>query len=111
MGRFFQPAAHRPLHQCQPPAPPTARYTPCNATIWNYRNDYLLGLAPAQAANTPLPSADTLTRYRAQPSAASATRSGALGALVYLRSLPLLRGVARAVPAHWQRRVKNWLQA
>ena len=72
------------------------------------RNDYRVGLAPAQAANTPLPSADTLARYRAQP---SATRSGALGALVYLRSLPLLRGVARAVPAHWQRRVKNWLQA
>ena len=27
-----------------------------------------------------------------------------------LRSLPLLRRAARAVPAHWQQRVKTWLQ-
>ena len=33
-----------------------------------------------------------------------------VAALARLRSLPVLSGVARAVPAHWQRRVKNWLQ-
>lgn len=93
----------------QSPVPPAAMHTQSDATTWNYRSDYLAGIRPA--AHAPLPGAAALARYRAQPSAASATRTGALGALVYLRSLPLLRGVARAVPAHWQRRVKNWLQA
>jgi hypothetical protein len=30
---------------------------------------------------------------------------------VRLRSANGLRQVARAIPAHWQRRVKNWLVA
>jgi hypothetical protein len=34
----------------------------------------------------------------------------ALTMLAHLRSLPILRSVARRIPAHWQRRVKNWLQ-
>ncbi|RYF54893.1 MAG: glycosyltransferase, partial [Comamonadaceae bacterium] len=46
-----------------------------------------------------------------QPTTTDQAKSGVLDAIVYLRSLPVLRGVARSIPAHWQRRVKNWLKA
>ena len=108
---FFNGLRSQHFANAQPPMPPTALHAHGDASTWNYRSDYFAGMTPTQAHGIPLPSTDTLANYRAQPSAASATRSGALRAIVYLRSLPLLRGVARAVPAHWQRRVKNWLQA
>jgi len=40
-----------------------------------------------------------------------AAQTWALTALAHLRALPMLREIARRIPAHWQRRVKNWLQA
>lgn len=73
---------------------------------WSYRGDYLP--APERPNDLPAISHETLALYLAP--AASMSRSRALNALLYLRSMPLLRGMARCIPAHWQRRVKNWLQ-
>lgn len=75
-----------------------------------YGDGYLQGLQPRdQALLQPLDAAFLAThRLQRQDHAA---RSGALILLAHLRSLPILRGVARRIPAHWQRRVKNWLQA
>ncbi|MDH0848966.1 MULTISPECIES: methyltransferase domain-containing protein [Delftia] len=75
-----------------------------------YGDGYLQGLQPRdQALLQPLDAAFLAThRLQRQNHAA---RSGALILLAHLRSLPILRGVARRIPAHWQRRVKNWLQA
>lgn len=49
----------------------------------------------------------TLAGYRPRPTATSASRFELLSVLVHLRSLPVLRGIASAIPAHWQRRVKK----
>jgi methionine biosynthesis protein MetW len=92
----------------QPPLPPTG-IPP--QTPWSYRSDYLAGITPAHPVTTPLPNPATLARYRPQPTASAASRSEVLNALVYLRSLPVLRSVARAIPAQWQRQVKSWLRA
>lgn len=75
-----------------------------------YAQDYLQGLQPQGPAELqPLPAA-FLATHRLQREAHAAS-SMALAALARLRSMPILRGVARRIPAHWQRRVKNWLQA
>lgn len=75
-----------------------------------YSHSYLQGLQPSeQALLQPLPPA-FLSTHRVQHKAHVAS-SLALSTLVRLRSMPLLRGLARHIPAHWQRRVKNWLQA
>lgn len=74
---------------------------------WCYLNDYL----PDQVArpiDQPAISSEILVQYIAPP--ANMSRSSALNALVYLRSIPILSGVARRIPPHWQRRIKNWLQ-
>lgn len=78
---------------------------------WSYAHDYLAG-APAHAQPpqaTPLDAA-ALSQYLPDPTPAEAARTGAVTALAWLRSLPLLRTVARSIPPHVQRRVKNWLQ-
>ena len=77
---------------------------------WDYRSDYLNGIAPAKSAYIAPPDAAALANYRAKLTSAQGARSGVLSALVYLRSSPALRGVARAIPARWQRRIKNWLR-
>ena len=38
------------------------------------------------------------------------TKARALRALARLRAMPALAGVARAIPASWQGRVKDWLR-
>jgi hypothetical protein len=78
------------------------------AFIWNYRNDYMANLTLAEPKGTLQPNIATLACYKAQP---NPINSGALDALVYLRSLPLLSVVARAIPTPWQRKIKSWLQA
>jgi hypothetical protein len=40
---------------------------------------------------------------------AQGARGLTLRMLTRARAHPLLSGVARAIPQHWQRRVKNWL--
>jgi len=89
----------------QPPAGPCA-----TAADWRYERDYLIDPRPP-ASDTPPLNAATLTYYLPQPSTGATVKTGLLGGLVWLRSLPVLRAVARGVPAHWQRRVKSWLQA
>ena len=108
---FFAQIRERHFIEGQPPQQPTATGTAAaqpGSTF--YGDDYLQGLQPRdQALLQPLAAAFLAThRLQRQDHAA---RSGALILLAHLRSLPLLRGVARRIPAHWQRRVKNWLQA
>ncbi|RYE38566.1 MAG: glycosyltransferase, partial [Hyphomicrobiales bacterium] len=81
---------------------------------WHYRTHYLQELpAPTPLhSDSPAPWAPSqLQSYVAQPTPAGHAKAGVLGAIVYLRALPGLRGVARAIPAHWQRRLKSWLKA
>lgn len=75
-----------------------------------YGDAYLEGLQPRDLALLQPLDAAFLGVHRLQRHD-HAARSGALILLAHLRSLPILRGVARRIPAHWQRRVKNWLQA
>lgn len=108
---FFAQIRERHFIEGQPPQQPTATESAAaqpGATF--YGDGYLQGLQPRdQALLQPLDAAFLAThRLQRQDHAA---RSGALILLAHLRSLPILRGVARLIPAHWQRRVKNWLQA
>ncbi len=80
---------------------------------WNYDRDYLAGVgaAPAAAVLTPA----FLTAYQPDreglPGHANrVARQRTLDMLVQLRRLPVLRGLARAVPLRWQTRVKSWLR-
>jgi hypothetical protein len=80
---------------------------------WSYEADYFDGL-PALPAS-PMPE-EVLARHRpGQATGLAGHRKGlkqaALSSLVHLRSAPVFRGVARAIPLQWQRRVKGWLQA
>lgn len=80
-----------------------------NSADWSYRSDYVAKLPPASTeAATPLALA-FLSAHQATAPSAIGTKSLLLSAVVRLRSLPLLRGVAQRVPQHWQTRVKNWL--
>ena len=54
----------------------------------------------AWAAFLPASDADT----------AGGAKGQALSALARLRALPVLAPVARAIPQHWQTRVKSWLR-
>jgi GT2 family glycosyltransferase len=109
------------LRQChaltgQPPAPAPAledwphlssalAFAP-HPPQW-YAGPYLQGL-PALRAQ-PL-AASQLAPYLPAPAGLSAeARSRALTLLARLRALPMLRGLARSIPPHWQRRVKDWL--
>ena len=51
-----------------------------------------------------------LLAHQTHPNAsAPGPRSKTLRLLAWLRSLPLLAPLSRAIPAHWQTRVKSWL--
>lgn len=101
----------------QPPTPPQPAKAhkpslgePAVAAAWAYATGYLAGMAPAPLAPAQV-SLAFLQAHQPTSTPAQETRSKALQALVWLRSLPLLRGVARCIPRHWQTRVKNWLRA
>lgn len=97
------------LEQSQPDALP-APSTP----DWHYRTHYLQDLptaGPLQQDASGHWEPSELASYVGQSTAADQAKAGALGAIVYLRSLPGLRSVARAVPAPWRRRVKSWFKA
>lgn len=95
------------LVQTQPePIPPV------EVPDWHYRSHYLRELplpSPHEAGFSHSLAPAQLQDYVPQASAADHAKSSVLDAIVYLRSLPVLRGVARRIPAHWQRRVKDWL--
>ncbi|MDA8445927.1 methyltransferase domain-containing protein [Paracidovorax valerianellae] len=89
------------------PTPPVLHAS--TAAPFRYESDYLENIA-LPAPVQPIAMAD-LQQYLPQATPTAAAKSGVLSAVVYLRSLPVLRGVAQRIPSHWQRRVKNWLQA
>ncbi|WP_278534837.1 methyltransferase domain-containing protein [Delftia acidovorans] len=108
---FFAQIRERHFIEGQPPQQPTATGGAAaqpGATF--YGDGYLQGLQPRDRALLQPLDAAFLATHRLQRQD-HAARSGALILLAHLRSLPILRGVARRIPAHWQRRVKNWLQA
>lgn len=105
---FFTALRNEHFAQALPPALPATVPQQDTSTPWDYQRDYLPGLPAAEASPQPL-APKTFARYL--PRGATAARSGALSTLVYLRSLPLLRDVARRVPAHWRQRIKKWLRA
>ncbi len=109
---FFTALRAQHFIQASPPAFATnASGFATDESGWGYAGDYLAGLPePAADHATPLPPA-LLEQYLPEPDTSTAIRGGALGAIVWLRSLPGLRGVARRIPPQWQRRVKNWLTA
>jgi O-antigen biosynthesis protein len=83
------------------------------ATSWSYVTDYLTDSASmysvdTKAVNSPVPLA-FIRAHLPQATATQQARSRAVNVLARLRSLPLLRGVARRIPKHWQMRVKSWL--
>ncbi len=104
---FFTSIRAEHFAQSTAPTPPPRPLISPLGDVWSYDRDYLDGVASALHESPPI-SAEALLPYA--PKASATVRSGALGALVYMRSLPLLSSVARAVPLGWQRRVKNWLQ-
>lgn len=87
---------------------------PAEVPDWHYNTHYLHNLpvpTTVGAGSGALLTPSQLTGYVPQLSSAGQAKSSLLNVIVYLRSLSVLRGIARRVPAHWQRRVKNWLQA
>ncbi len=74
-----------------------------------YAHEYLAGIAAERAGDGP--ELATLLRYQTTSAAAIEGGKGLLlSVLVRLRSMPLLAGVARAIPLRWQTRVKSWLK-
>lgn len=92
----------------QPPQPPATQGN-APAPDWHYRRDYLQNL-PTVAPATAL-TQDFLQAHLPPTASATGTRSLLLSGVVRLRSHPLLRGVARRIPQHWQTRFKSWLRA
>ena len=116
---FFTGIRARHFATGQPPEPlPPLTGIPSIATTlaiaaqpsaaW-YSGEYLQGL-PAPGPGTGLPPDDFITAHLPPPdSQATGTRGQALGLLARLRAHPLLAPLARAIPQHWQTRVKTWL--
>ena len=106
--------AHFVPHQSPQPVKNAAAALPhtagADAATWTYATDYVQGMAAAPMAPNQV-SLDFLQAHMPVPTPTQETRSRALQTLVWLRSLPLLRGVARCIPRHWQTQVKNWLRA
>lgn len=108
---FFTTICTQHFVPAVPPGLKSAQQHVPDAPLWNYHSDYRKELLPVSpSVDTPPLTAAALAAYKSPTTTAEGARSGALSTLVYLRSLPLLRDVARAVPARWQLRVKSWLQ-
>ena len=107
--RHFAPGESPPPLQPVVPfdAAGLTRIYPPEGPDW-YRGDYLVGLPAPQGDG---PALDTLAAHLPEPDGglASGARGQALGLLVRLRNAPLLAPLARAIPPHWQARVKSWL--
>lgn len=73
-----------------------------------YLTDYLARL-PAVQPRPGGPDRAVLEAHLPATGQASGPRSAALRLLAWLRSLPVLSSLARAVPPHWQSRIKSWL--
>lgn len=108
---FFDSLRSEHFQSAHAPAVPVTTTVSPPDSAWSYQHDYLPQPAKATlpALSMRLPP-DTLARYLPASTSSATAKAGVLGALVYLRSLPLLRGIAQRIPAHWQRKVKTWLQ-
>lgn len=100
----------------QPPAvadASTAARVPAEDSVnaWHYRTAYLAEHMASGTSSRQSLGSSFLQAYLPQHDASLGAKSGLLNAVVYLRSLPVLRSVAQRIPGHWQRRVKNWLRA
>ena len=102
----FTPAVAPSIASAQPGAPEAAP-----AQTWNYASDYFNNMsAPSQPADDAAPlERDYMAQFVPERAYVGATKAGVLGMLVYLRSLPVLRGVASKISPQFQRRVKTWL--
>jgi GT2 family glycosyltransferase/2-polyprenyl-3-methyl-5-hydroxy-6-metoxy-1,4-benzoquinol methylase len=105
---FFTTLRTAHFAQAVPPTAPSTSPVQDGGEAWDYQSHYLAGLANTPEAAHQSLSPEALAQYLPQPT--STTRSGVLSTLVYLRSLPVLRGVAQRVPTHWRQRIKGWLQ-
>ena len=81
------------------------------ADAWSYRSDYFNNMsAPAEpAVQAPKLEREYMTQFVPERALTGATKSGLLELLVYLRSMPLLSGIAHRIPPQFQRQVKTWL--
>jgi GT2 family glycosyltransferase/2-polyprenyl-3-methyl-5-hydroxy-6-metoxy-1,4-benzoquinol methylase/glycosyltransferase involved in cell wall biosynthesis len=115
---FFEDVRRSHFADGTPPAAPTGpswlAETP--HASWSYERDYLAQLPPAQTppSHHAKPMADLMLRQNQHSASAAhppSFKQNLLDTLVQLRSAPVLRTVARAIPLRWQTRVKNWLRA
>jgi hypothetical protein len=117
---FFNHIRARNYHTGEPPAPPMpvlpqlpASALPAMSSRDWYAGPYLAELPRVDHAEEPTPELRNLIAahlaYGQGDSMTQGVRSITLRALTRARAHPLLAGVARAIPHHWQKRVKNWL--
>jgi glycosyltransferase involved in cell wall biosynthesis len=81
---------------------------------WSYARDYLSAIrAPdhASALSPEFLSAHGRNRVQGVDALQQGFKQSLLIAILRLRALPMLRGVARAIPLRWQTRLKSWLRA
>ncbi|RYF31850.1 MAG: methyltransferase domain-containing protein [Comamonadaceae bacterium] len=82
-----------------------------SAAVSYYSTSYVDSFPAApEDGRPPHLSQEFLAEHRVK-SVTAGTKSLLLTGVLRLRSHPLLRGVAKRVPQHWQTRVKNWLRA
>lgn len=104
--QHFAEAAAPDIAEAQP-----GLVAPEPSEAWDYRTDYFAGMSTSsqpEADGAPL-ERDYLAQFVPERAYTDATKAGILGALMYLRSLPVLRGVARRISPQFQRQVKTWL--
>jgi len=93
------------------PSPLPAFDSPAQNGHTFYKQHYLQGIAPRNQKRQLLDAAFLAAHAVQAPDAHGGARMQALHWLAWLRAHPLLRPLARRIPVHWQRRVKNWLRA
>ena len=100
-----------------PPAVPSlgAITTARTTASWDYSQHYLPQAGTPHGSHATPPSADWLHAHRpgqvppGLQALGSGVRRQTLSVLLRLRSAPLLRGMAQAIPLRWQTRLKSWL--
>jgi GT2 family glycosyltransferase/2-polyprenyl-3-methyl-5-hydroxy-6-metoxy-1,4-benzoquinol methylase/glycosyltransferase involved in cell wall biosynthesis len=96
------PYLHAPAHDVDP-----------LIGAWSYEADYLreVQARPMTVLDAAFLRSQRTGRAEGLERQRQRLKHGALNVLVRLRSAPVLRQVARAIPLRWQTRVKTWLRA
>lgn len=76
---------------------------------WAYLDNYLS--ESRSVTNSTTITAQYIQPYIRKDTSSINAKSTLLTGLVYLRSTPLLRGVASRIPLRWQTKIKNWLRS